>query len=241
MKVRYIIQARISSTRLAGKILMEIGHKPLLQHIIDRILLSGAERSQICFALANENSKELQEFFIRQNIPWMTGETENVLARYVLASENMVENDIIVRFTADNPFIDYVCLRDVVKTALGKIKFDLAYPYKLPLGMGFEMFTKGALLRQMEYDLQPHHKEHVTTFIKENRNIFQVEQLNYFENSPDIRLTIDYQEDLDQARKIYDYFQNLDKENFCSGDVFQLYQADPDFFSINRMMKQKKF
>jgi spore coat polysaccharide biosynthesis protein SpsF len=239
MAVRYIIQARMFSTRLPGKILMQIGNKTLIQHIIDRLFLSGADRSEICFALGEEGANELSEYLDNQNILWITGDTHDVLSRYIKASQDMSIKDTIVRLTADNPFIDFLCLKDNVKIFQGEIDTDLSYPFKLPLGMGYEMFSRGALIKQLDYDLKSHHTEHVTTFIKENKNIFKVKPVNYYLNMPDIRLTIDYEQDLMQARKMYDYFKDRDLSEFCSDDVYNLYKINSDFFSINRAMRQK--
>jgi len=244
MNVRYIIQARLSSTRLPGKILMPIGQKPLIGHIIDRLLSSGAGADEVCFALADETSDDsydqLNRFIDRHKIRRMTGDTHNVLARYIQASDDMSPTDIIVRLTGDNPFIDYKILNDTLRVFRGTSGADLAYPYKLPLGMGFEMFTREALVRQLNYPLQPHHCEHVTTFIKEHRELFCVRQVDYYENSPDIRLTIDYEEDLRQARQTFDYFHERGKDNFCSDEILELYKTNADFFGVNRDIRQRE-
>ncbi|MDH4261943.1 MAG: hypothetical protein OEV78_02740 [Spirochaetia bacterium] len=239
MSVRYIIQARMSSTRLSGKVLMEIGQKPLIQHIIDRLLLSGANKSQIYFALAVENSNELYKYLDKQNIQWISGDTFNVLSRFIKTSQDLSEKDIIVRLTGDNPFIDFQILKDNLKYFDTETNLDFSFPFKLPLGMGFELFRKGAMIKQLEHDLLPHHLEHVTTFIKENKNLFNIKQIDYYKNSPDIRLTIDYPEDLKQARDTYNFFSKQNLPYFCSSDVFNLYNANSNFFNINKSSRQK--
>ncbi|MDH4200817.1 MAG: hypothetical protein OEV66_10605 [Spirochaetia bacterium] len=239
MEVQYIIQARTKSTRLPDKILMKIGDKILIQHIIDRLLLGGAKKSEICFALAEENRTDVCDFLDRQGILWMCGDVYNVLARYIQASRDLPETGLVVRLTGDNPFIDFRCLKSNLEICQADESIDFSYPYKLPLGMGFEIIRKKALLNQIKFDLKPHHMEHVTSFIKENKSLFNIKQVDYYQIPCDIRLTVDYPEDLEQARKVYAYFINKKEEGFCSKEIFALYEENPEFFSLNSMIKQK--
>lgn len=231
----------MQSSRLPKKVLADIGGVVLIEHIINRILLSGAPKEDICFALAEENEEnEIGRYLDKNQIPWMQGDPHDVLKRYIHASEMLSENDLLVRLTGDNPFIDYRCLRDNLAVCMKDDSIDFSYPYKLPLGMGFEIIRKRALDRQMEFTLQGHHREHVTTFIKENPSFFKIQPVVYFKNSEDIRVTVDYREDLDMTRKIWQYFKEQNRPNFCSGEIFKLYKIKPDFFILNRDRKQKK-
>jgi len=237
-KIRYIIQARMESKRLQGKVLRLIGGKPLIEHMVDRLFLSGAKVGEIMFALAEEEDDSLRNFLESKDLPFYTGEKLNVLSRYISTSQELHENDCVVRITADNPFLDYNILNLMVNDS--KLRSaDLTYPIKLPVGMGFEMIRVGALRSQLEHELSLHHKEHVTAFIRENSDTYNLQPAIYYTDVPKIRLTVDYTEDLEQAEKTWRYFSDAGKPNFCTDDVYSLAKVNGDFFNLNKDSLQR--
>ncbi|MES0489092.1 MAG: hypothetical protein ABUK01_03810 [Leptospirales bacterium] len=237
-KIRYIIQARMESKRLPGKVLRLIGEKPLLEHMVDRLFLSGAKTDEIVFALGEEDDDSLRSFLQRKGLSFFSGDKFNVLSRYLLAANDLDENDTVVRITGDNPFLDYHILSAMLNDEKS-IAADLAYPVKLPTGMGFEVIRVGALKSQTENELSLYHKEHVTIFMRENPNLYNILPTVQYEDVPDIRLTVDYVEDLEQAEKTWQYFSGLGNANFCTSDVYQLAREQADFFNINKNSLQR--
>jgi spore coat polysaccharide biosynthesis protein SpsF len=229
----------MGSTRLPGKVLMRIGNIPLIGHIIERLQKAGAKSDEIVFALTFEGNTEIENYLKSKNISFFNGDLYNVLSRFIEISKDLSDSDMVVRLTGDNPFIDFKCLNKVVSNFKSNLEMDYSYPYKLPVGMGFEVIRKKSLHRQLESDLKPHHLEHVTMFIKENPGLFHISPVLFFNDMPDIRLTVDYPEDLEMARAAWIHFAEKSNQDFCSEDILNLYHQNPDFFKINRNVVQK--
>lgn len=237
-KILYVVQARLESKRLPEKTLRYVGDKVLIDHILDRLFLSGATHEEIVFAIATEKDRRLQEALSKREIMFTEGDNYNVLDRYIQATKNLNKNDTVVRITADNPFLDYKILKSMVSNHVSR-SADLAYPYKLPVGMGFEFIRAGALHDQLLFSLSPHHEEHVSAYIRENPEKYTIHQSIHFKNQPAVRMTIDYEEDLKQAEKTYLYFQQRNNPYFCSEDVYGLASQDSSFFSLNKNIMQQ--
>jgi spore coat polysaccharide biosynthesis protein SpsF len=232
MHIRFIIQARLKSTRLQGKVLAPLGDRPLIQHILDRLHTFLNPNVSLKVALPFGEEK-LAEYLESVKADYIYSSPENVLQRYCKASEDLHEDDYIVRLTGDNPFVDQDCLIEMLSNLPQYNLPDFAYPYKLPLGMGFEIIKTKALRDQLNYNLLPHHEEHVTTFIKENPEAYSIYKADFFSDMPDIRLTIDYESDLLQAIKTFEYFSKQKNVFFNSTDVYNLYKEIPSFFNLN--------
>jgi len=238
MKFKCVIQARTKSTRLPRKILADIENISILEHIAQRLNLLHNKVSY-CFAIPRNESKEIYDLFESKQIPWIEGDEKNVLQRYQDACYDLTTRDYIIRLTGDNPFIDFAAMEKLIQLP-DIINHDLIYPSKLPLGMGFEIISVKALFKQNNYTLSPHHHEHVSTFIKENRTIFSIQEIILYKNAPDIRLTIDYPEDLETARGIAHYFYSIKKPFFTTDDVYQLFNNKPELFEKNINLEQRK-
>ena len=238
MNVRFVVQARLQSTRLPRKVLMPIGGRSLLEHIFER-MQRVAGPQLVMFAVPAEED-ELKKYLLERGYNFRGGEMQNVLSRYLDCSNDLRENDFVFRLTADNPFVDFAAARATLEF-LSTSECDYVYPAGLPLGMGFEAIRVAALRKQSRYHLRPHHTEHVTMFIKENPALFKIAQLPLYPDqySEKIRLTIDEETDLRFARKIYDTFNAAGKPEFCAGEVYELYRREPGFFSDNILVRQK--
>lgn len=239
MQVRFIIQARLQSKRLPAKSMKLIGDRALVGHILDRLNQLPFSEVSVAAALPEGNSDLLSNFFQSEGVDIYYGDETDVLSRFLLASQDLSDEDFVIRLTGDNPFIDHREAQNLIEFLHREKRVDLAYPYKLPLGMGFEAISVGALRSQAQNELLPHHREHVSVFIKENPGLYSIVSLESYSEHPQIRLTIDYEEDLKMARKCYEYFAGQNNPWFCSNDVYGLYQKEPGFFKDNLHMLQK--
>jgi len=238
MNIRFVIQARLSSKRLPGKVLADINGLALIEHILSRLEQITTVNFTTTFALAKESTNKLQNFLRQKTIHFIEGSDSDVMSRFIEAGKDLNDHDYIVRLTADNPFLDYECANNLLQE-LHNNRADLIYPWKLPLGMAFEVIRVGALRSQSQHSLSPHHLEHVSTFIKENRDKYNVQKITYYDNDSNVRLTIDEPADLEQARKTYSHFLTRDKPYFTSKDVYELHSKDPDFFNSNKEVVQR--
>ncbi len=240
MHIRFIVQARLKSKRLSGKVLMNIGSKPLIHHIFDRLQLITCKNTSLRFAIPDCSEEGALADYLKNNgVDYIVGDELNVLDRFLTASQDLSDNDFIVRLTGDNPFLDHYELNRIINLLHEKSNFDLIYPYKLPLGMGFEIVSVGALRSQMKYPLSNYHLEHVTVYIKENPDYYQIHKVESYKEMPNIRLTVDYREDLETANLVFLHFNQFKNPFFCSNDIYQLHQKNKEIFSLNQEMKQR--
>lgn len=210
MNIGVILQARMGSTRLPGKILMPLGNKVLLEHIFYRI--SSLQRS-VMFVLATTDlpQDDVVESFCRaHSVECFRGSSEDVLERYYLCSEKYGFQHI-VRLTGDNPFVDIEELDRLIDLHIEK-RVDYSHSFDaLPVGIGAEIFTAKTLEKSHLFGKQPNHREHVNEYVQENPGSFNIGELsvNSAKNRPDIRLTIDTEEDYCRACFIVEESQNV--------------------------------
>lgn len=246
MKVRFVVQARVGSERLPGKVLAEIGPWPLIGHIWRRLRNFSSKEAEIFFAIPEEKNTLLTDWLQLNKIAFVTGSDQDVLSRYWTAIQGLDDSDFVVRLTGDNPFCDIPTM-DTIFNRLREQPADFAYATGLPLGMGYEFIRVNALNSLKHYTLNSDDKEHVTLFIKRNVHLYDItpHAIGPFADEhrvypSDLRLTVDEQADLALVRKTFSYFQKLSNPFFGARDVAGLYYRDPEFFKDNLSVSQKK-
>lgn len=236
MKIVAVVEARIFSVRLPGKVLKDIVGKPMLQHIIERLKKSQLT-DQIVVAIADEKDSPIPNLVKNCGVEGFIGNVEDVLDRdYQVAKKYGAE--IIVRICADRAVIDPQVVDKVIDFYLAnRSKVDyvsncliLSYPQ----GLVVEIFSFEALQTAWQNAKEPYQREHVTIYIYEHpekyklHNIEAPSKFHY----PYYRWTVDYEEDLQFVREIYKclYFKN---PNFSTKDIINLLQAKPELIEIN--------
>jgi spore coat polysaccharide biosynthesis protein SpsF len=193
--VGVVIQARMGSKRLPGKVLKKIGQHSLLEHIFFR--LSRMTKLTVIVATTN-NAIDLDIVKCCDNhgVQSFLGDENDVLSRYFFCSTEW-GFDHIVRLTADNPFVDIEFLECLINTHIETGSDYSSNKDVLPIGVGAEIFTIGALGKSYNRASRPNHKEHVNEYILENLNEFKCCFLDVplEVKRPEIRLTIDTFED----------------------------------------------
>ncbi len=203
-----IIQARLDSTRLPRKVIIPVGKKPLIAHIVERLTLSKYIRN-IIVATTEDSLVTIRSALKEYDfVKFFAGSKSNVLERYFLAAK-LYGSEIIVRATGDNPL---VCPEFLDKTLEyhDDAGSDLTHFLGIPLGTGVEVIGREALASAYKNASHPYDLEHVTPFIYKNRDSFKVlEPLSsglYY--APDVRVTVDTSEDLAHIRQIFEYYRN---------------------------------
>jgi spore coat polysaccharide biosynthesis protein SpsF len=199
--VAIVLQARLGSTRLSGKVLERIGGRTLIEHAVTRLRTSGyavvlatTTRAEDA-AVAGEGARLGLEVF--------RGDEADVLGRYRAAAE-AVGADVVVRATADNPFVDFHAPRRVV-SLLERMPLDYVVECGLPVGAAVEAMTRDALERAAALTLDPYDREHVTPFIRRDTRFRQLRAVAPPElRRPSLSLTVDTPEDLAYARRLFD-------------------------------------
>lgn len=209
MNIGIIIQARMGSTRLPGKVLKKIGDKNLLEHIIFRLDRLKHDVTVVIATSDLQKDDELESFCKLNSINCFRGSEQDVLSRYYLSAKEH-GFDHIVRLTGDNPFIDIEELDNLIDLHIST-KADYSRSFAvLPKGVGSEIFSFEALEQSFLNGKEDNHLEHVNEYIEENKDRFKISELSVSEdkNRPEISLTVDTKDDYKKACFIVEHSKN---------------------------------
>ena len=244
MKVVCLVQARVGSTRLPGKILKEICGKTILHHEIDR-LKKCKEIDEIVIATTDkEDDDKIVNEAKKLSVKYFRGSENDVLSRfYYAAKENNA--DIIVRVTSDCPCIDFEILDKMLIYFKDKYKekqidyLSNTINRTYPRGYDIEIFTFSALEKSYINAEKEYEREHVTPYIYDKTNNFLKLSFENTEDYSKYRVTLDTIEDFIVIKNI---FENLYYKNpyFKLNDVVQYLNNNLHIVDINKHIEQKK-
>lgn len=244
MKVVCLVQARVGSTRLPGKILKEICGKTILHHEIDR-LKKCKEIDEIVIATTDkEDDDKIVNEAKKLSVKYFRGSENDVLSRfYYAAKENNA--DIIVRVTSDCPCIDFEILDKMLIYFKEKYKekqvdyLSNTIKRTYPRGYDIEIFTFSALEKSYINAEKEYEREHVTPYIYDKTNNFLKLSFENKEDYSNYRVTLDTIEDFIVIKNI---FENLYYKNpyFKLNDVVQYLNNNLHIVDINKHIEQKK-
>lgn len=238
MRVGAIIQARMQSTRLPGKILMGLplgSDKPLIKWITDELRKSNSITKVVVATSENEENDTLEEFCLQENLSCFRGSEEDVLSRFI----NITEKegfDVVIRLTADNPFLDINLLEKTLQYHLSE-KNDYTKSEGLPLGMNFEIISGTALCSIKSKPLDSDEREHVTLYVRRNSEFKQSLFKPADRDLGGLRLTVDYPSDFLVASQLLGLLRKNERPslNFIS----RVSGTYPWLFDINTQNEQK--
>ena len=239
-----VVQARYSSKRFPKKIVMSLDEKKgspvILEHLVERI--RKADPLQTIIAVPGSEHDFFLKLSFLGSCNIIPGSTYDVLDRFVHAVSEFGPDDYLIRITADNPFIDHEVLVkniDYVK----ETKPEYSHPRWLPLGMSYEIVKVSTLRSLRHYELTNAQKEHVTTYIKDNKDSFNIKpfflEAEEYPFPIPIRLTVDETQDLEMVQIVFQHFLDSNKPFFTAKDVIELHQQRADFFRKNQNVMQK--
>jgi len=234
VKVAAIIQARMGSARLPGKVMEEIAGKPMLRHILDRLKSAELIHSIVVATTAKAIDQPIVELAKDSGTGIYAGSEDDVLDRYYRAAIKF-NVDIIVRITADCPLIDPKVLDKVIQRYLqGNCDYvanilNLTYPD----GLDVEVFSRAALERAWKESRLASEREHVTPYIRKNPEKFRLANVENKVDLSHLRWSVDEKEDLEFVRQVY---KQLYKEGhiFYMEDVLELLERHPALKKINQ-------
>lgn len=211
-KIIFTIQARLDSKRLPGKTLEVVAGKPILGWLIDRIAESK-KIDQIIVATAQDSSDDkIIEFCKKRNVPFFRGSKEDVLGR-VFQAALFFKADATLRIGPDDPYIDRRLIDRFCDLWL-KTKADYILNFlepTYPWGINIDMFSIKLLAALNKEVTDSYDREHISPYMIRNQKKFRVVTLPKLKkNLTEYRLTIDYPEDLEVARKILSHFKTRD-------------------------------
>lgn len=214
------IQARYNSTRLKGKVLKKINGKILLQWIVERAKKIDPSVNVAILTGDNPENIKIIEWCKKNNLNCFDGSENDVLNRFSLATRHYAAKTII-RFTGDNPLIDYSMAKTLL-TAHLQAKADYSsskseYGSRLPVGIGIEIFTDNLIYKLDKMKLNPSHREHINDYILENPDQFRCICLGIGQDFTKISFTIDTLKDFERVQKM---FSNCSPENLIKADCW---------------------
>lgn len=245
MKSLAIIQARISSERLPGKVMMKIGDKTLLDRTIDSA--HGAKMiEKVYVATSNDSSDDiLVDHLKNRNVLVYRGSLNNVFSRYYeIANEEKGAFGSIVRLTGDCPLLDP---RVIDKTIEHHNKGSFEYTSTglsktFPMGQAVEVIDLPLFLSLDEKKLSKDDLEHVTRHIWKRPDSFRCGEIRYqnkkYPNSKELRITVDQIEDFQLVKKIIEGLDYVNEKKVSIDDVVDYLYKNPELIEINKYVKQ---
>lgn len=234
-----ISQARMTSTRLPGKILKTVCGRTLLDYHVSRLLRSQAIDRFVIATTVNSTDDPVEKFCRDKGISCVRGSEDDVLARYYQAVKEYPA-DIIVRVTSDCPLIDPVLVDQVISYFL---KYQDQYDYvslgngHFPRGLGVEVFSFEALEKAYTQGHETHQREHVTPYIYREGSEFRCGTFPSHEKSGHHRWCVDEPADFELVSNILTTFEGRD--DFSWRDCLALFDKNPEWLNINSMVRQK--
>ncbi|HYG87180.1 MAG TPA: glycosyltransferase family protein [Azospirillum sp.] len=240
MRTIAVIQARMTSTRLPGKVLMIAAGRPMLAHQVERVRRSTELDGIVIATTTNATDDPVAEFARSAGVGVFRGSEEDVLGRVhgAAAGEGA---ELVVRLTGDCPLIDPEIIDRVVDRLRADPPIDYAtsgMPRTWPLGLDAEAMTFTALSAAQREAVDPYDREHVTPFIYRQPERFRLASVRSMEDLGRHRWTLDEPADLDLIRRILDALYSR-KPAFGYRDVLDLLAEHPDWSQINAATTQK--
>jgi spore coat polysaccharide biosynthesis protein SpsF len=233
-----IIQARMGSTRLPGKVLLDLGGATVLARVVRRLQRSQ-QINQIVVATTTAPADEvIVSECDRLQVPSFRGSQADVLDRYYQAAR-LYSAGTVVRVTSDCPLIDPTLVDETIRAFMDK-RADYAsndFPRTYPRGLDTEVFTSAALERAWREARKPYEREHVTPYLYEHPEMFRLASSRGDVDYSHYRWTLDTPEDLNLLRAIYSRFDNRD--DFRWHDVIALMEREPELAELNSQVLQK--
>lgn len=240
MKTVAIIQAHMGSTRLPGKVMLDLGGRPVLRRVVDRArAIPGVDEVVVaCATLPGDDV--LEEACRAWGVAVYRGSDHDVLARF-LGAARAHGADACVRITSDCPLLDPGVSGDIVRRfRQAQPGVDYAsnkIPQSFPRGLDTEVFTRAALERADADATQPYERAHVTIHLYEHPERFRLLGVTSDTDRADWRWTLDTPEDLAFLREVYARLGPGD--DFAWTDVVALLEREPALMDINRHIVQK--
>ncbi|MDB9312961.1 glycosyltransferase family protein [Spirulina sp. CS-785/01] len=243
MKTVIIDQARMTSTRLPGKVLKTVLGKPLLEYQIERLQRVELADALVIATTTNTTDDPIVELCDRLGVKYYRGSEADVLARYYEAAQKY-QADVVVRVTSDCPLIDPKIVDRVIQFYLDqRPQCDYAsncLKRTYPRGMDTEVFSFDNLSQAyLEATANPD-REHVTPFFLQNPERFCLMPVIAQENYSYHRWTVDTKEDFKLIKKILEAIYEQ-KQHFTMNDCIELLNNNPSWQAINAHIEQKQY
>ena len=238
MNIVAIVQARMGSTRLPGKVMKSINGSSVIELLLLRLSKSKLIDLIVVATSKNQENKVLVEHVEKLGFKCETGSENDVLDRFSMVAEKY-NADTVVRITGDCPLLDANLIDEVIK---GYFSSNVDYfsnvePPTYPDGLDVEVFSKSALIKAHSEAKEMYDREHVTPYIR-NSDKFISSGISFKQDLSNLRLTLDEPEDFDLISLIFNHFSpNL---YFSWLDILDYQASNPNLFEVNANIKRNE-
>ncbi|OQM31009.1 cytidylyltransferase domain-containing protein [Leptospira interrogans serovar Hebdomadis] len=227
MKVGILIQARMGSTRLPGKIALPFGDTTILGFMLERLKFSKLQENVVVLTTEENIDDKTEEIAKKNGVSVFRGSTSDLIQRYLKAAKQY-NLDIIVRLTGDCPLIDSKIIDSMVNFFLyneGRVEFFTnCFQRTFARGMDVEIFTL-SLLEKLDLICHlPYEREHIVPYVEENTGEFKFFEYPNERDDSKYRLTIDTIEDYETLKSCISYFSS---KEFSYNDLIQMIEQNP--------------
>ena len=237
-KVVIVVQARMSSSRLPGKVLLPILGKSLLYRMIERLQMIRHEATIVIATSDSEQDDIIQTEAENIGVPCFRGSLTNCLDRHYQAGKQY-NADVVIKIPSDCPLIDPRIVDEVLDYYFahpGEYDFvNNLHPATFPDGNDVEIMTMACIEKAWREASRPLELEHTTPYIWENPDKFRIANITWSagkDYSMSHRFTIDYPEDYQFIKRVYEELYPQ-KPNFSCDDILALLEAKPEIYQIN--------
>lgn len=238
-RVALVVQARMTSTRLPGKVLMPIGGRPMLALMLERLERARTPSIRVVATTANTADDPIDTLARAHGWSVVRGPEEDVLERYRMAADAF-NADVVVRVTSDCPLIDPEILDGVVSRVLGGgcdyASNTLRRTY--PRGLDVEAVTRSAIDAAATEAGDPAEREHVTPYIYGHPERFRLCGVEATVDLSEHRWTVDTNADLELIRRLYGALWDRHPD-FTTAELLDVLDQHPDWRALNANVQQK--
>lgn len=239
MTTLIIVQARMTSTRLPGKVLLPLADEPMLTRLVERLRRVQRADGIVIATTSNATDDPIATLCAQLGVPCHRGSEHDVLSRYADAAR-LHGVDVVVRITADCPLIDPVLIDQVI-AAYEEGDSDYVsnmLPPTWPYGMAVEVFSATALAQAHTEATQPAEREHVTPFVYWHPERYRLRNVASPVDLSQHRWTVDTPEDYELVRRLFEHLIPT-HPHFTQSDVLALLEQHPDWIALNQHVQQK--
>lgn len=239
--VAAVIQARLGSSRLPGKVLLPLHGQPVIKHVLDRVLAADVADCVVLATTTGEDDDELAAYVSRLGVTVVRGSTDDVLSRVCKAMAD-IHPDLVARITADDPCKDPNLIRIAVRMAVARWP-DCDYVSNIrqttcPDGLDVEVVSARALQAANREATLPSDREHVTPFVWRHAERFRVYDFGC-DGGEELRVTLDDEVDLQVLQELFDeeYPKN---PLFGLAEIREFFRRNPELVTHNQRQRRNE-
>jgi spore coat polysaccharide biosynthesis protein SpsF len=229
----------MGSARLPGKVLADLAGKPMLVRILERLKRCHQIDRIVVATTHLPEDDHISDCALNHGVGVFRGAVDDVVSRVYAAVQASGWVDFVLHATGDNPLIEPE-MADQLTLAAKKSSYDFTFMTGIPIGSGVDIYRAGALLRIERDSSLPTHREHLNSWLFDNKNLFNICATAAPKRwmAPEVRLTVDYPEDM---RLVSELYARLGKNENIFGleTVLDTLRSDPELLRINSHIGQQ--